>query len=88
MKKLTIIFFGALFVLLLGWPSAILSLLVTGHIPGTTLTIPFWAMIVVYCLLITMIITLYVEDALSFALNTKAVKARKSRMPHRRFGQI
>lgn len=88
MKKVTIILLSALFVLLVGWPSPFLTLLVTGHIPGTSLTIPFWAMMVCYCLLITLIVTLYVEDALLFVRDSKATKTRKSRMPRRRFSHI
>ncbi len=88
MKKAIIVIFCAVFILLLGWPSAVLSLLVTGHIPGTGLTIPFWAMMTGYCLLITLIVTLYVEDAFVFVRESKTSKARKSRMPQRRFGHI
>jgi len=89
MKKVIILLSLTTLVVLLAWnQGVVLSLLVTGHIPGTSWTIPFWGMMAFYCLLITLIVTLYVEDALSFKRDSKALHARKSRMPHRRYSHI
>ncbi|MEO5949153.1 MAG: hypothetical protein ABIP74_02010 [Candidatus Saccharimonas sp.] len=89
MKKVIIILsVAALCVLLLLNQGSVLGLLVTGHIPGTSLTIPFWGMMAFYCLLITLVVTLYVEEALSFRRDSKILHARKSRMPHRRYSHI
>jgi len=92
MKKAIIILSLATLLMFLGWnqeaTSAALSLFVTGHIPGTSWTVPFWGMMAFYCLVITVIVTLYVEEALSFRRDSKALHARKSRMPHRRYSHI
>lgn len=92
MKKALIVFGGAVLIMLIAWhqstASALLSLLVTGHIPGTSWTIPFWMMMAIYCLLITAIVTRYVEEALAFRRDRKTLHARKSRMPHRRYSHI
>lgn len=68
--------------------SALLSLALTGHIPGTSWTIPFWGMMAIYCLLITAILTYYIEDVLALQRTTKSPETHTSRMPRRRFGHI
>jgi len=92
MKKVILILGGTILIMLTAWHqstvSALLSLLVTGHIPGTSWTIPFWVMMGIYCLLITALVTYYVEDALAFRRNAKATYTRKARMPHRRYSHI
>lgn len=92
MKKAVLILSGAVILMLLVWQeriaSAVLSLLVTGHIPGTSWTLPFWMMMAMYCLLITAIVTRYVEDTLTIRRDAKVVHARKARMPHRRYSHI
>jgi hypothetical protein len=91
MKKLLIVCGGAILILLLAWrqetASALLSLLITGHLPGTSWAIPFWAMMAIYCLLITVIVTRYVEDAFAFRRANRATP-HKSHMPHRRYSHI
>lgn len=92
MKKVIIILGGTVLIMLVAWhqttASALLSLLVTGHVPGTSWTIPFWVMMAAYCLLITALVTRYVEGALAFRRDAKATHARKVRMPHRRYSHI
>lgn len=92
MKKVIFVFGGTLLIMLIVWHqstvSALLDLLITGHIPGTAFTIPFWAMMAVYCLLITLLMTRYIEEAFAFRRDAKKLSASKTRMPRRRYGQI
>lgn len=91
MKKATIIIIATVVVMLSAWhqstASAVLSLLVTGHIPGTGWTIPFWAMMAIYCMLITALVTHYVESMLHEHRDRRA-SAAASRMPRRRYSHI
>ena len=91
-KKIIIVVGGTLLVMLVAWHqstvSVLLELLIAGHIPGTSLTIPFWAMMAVYCLLITALLTRYIEDAFAFRRDAKKLYSSKARMPRRRYGQI
>ena len=66
----------------------LVSFLMTGLIPGTSLVVPFWAMMALYCLAITVIVTLYIEDFFSFTQTNRATSAHKTRLPKRRFGNI
>jgi hypothetical protein len=68
--------------------SALLALFITGHVPGTSLTLPFWAMIAGYCLLITAIVTHYVEGALALRREIKTTSSQQARMPRRRYSHI
>ncbi len=92
MKKILSIASIVLLLLLLTWHqstiSALLGFFVTGHIPGTQWSVPFWGMMALYCLLITALVTRYVEEMLTFRRTAKATYSRKSRMPRRRFGHI
>jgi hypothetical protein len=45
---------------------AVLAFLVAGTIPGTAATVPFWLMMTLYCLAITILVTNFVEDLFSF----------------------
>lgn len=92
MKKVFAIIGGTLLIMLAAWhqstASALLAFFVTGHIPGTSWTIPFWGMMALYCLLITILVTNYVEEALAFRRDSRAAHTPASRMPHRRYGHI
>lgn len=92
MKKVFIIIGGTVLIMLAAWhqstASALLGFFVTGHIPGTAWTIPFWGMMALYCLLITALVTRYVEEALTFRRELRAARSPKSRMPHRRYSHI
>jgi len=91
-KKVIVVFGGTLLVMLIAWHqstvSGLLELFIAGRVPGTSLTIPFWVMIAVYCLLITALMTRYIEEAFAFRRDAKKLSARKTRMPRRRYGQI
>jgi hypothetical protein len=91
-KKVVVIIGGTILIMLAAWhqstASALLAFFVTGHIPGTTWTIPFWGMMAFYCLLITILVTNYVEEALTFRRDSRAVRTPAARMPRRRYGHI
>lgn len=64
--------------------NTILSLFLLGIIPGTSLVIPYWVMMVGYCLIITAIVTLWVEHVV--VLHRTIVRSpAKSRPIHRRY---
>lgn len=92
MKKVIIVIVGTLAIMLLAWhqstASVLLELFIAGHVPGTSLTIPFWAMMATYCLLITALLTHYIEEAFAFRRDAKKLYMTKSRMPRRRYGHI
>lgn len=68
--------------------SSLINLLIAGVIPGTSLVLPSWTMMVVYCLAITAIITLYLEGTLGKARAQRNAKERKRQLPRRRFTSI
>lgn len=68
--------------------SSLLNLLIAGVIPGTSLVLPSWTMMIVYCLAITTIITLYLEGALGKARVNHTAKQHKRQLPRRRFTSI
>lgn len=92
MKKVLFVIGITILIMLIAWHqstvSALLSVLITGHIPGTSWTVPFWGMMAIYCLLITVIVTHYVEEALTLRRDSKAARSPKARMPHRRYSHI
>lgn len=69
-----------------GLGSAVLGLLIAGQIPGTAYSIPFWAMMAIYCLLITALLTWYIEKLIQIKRANDETK--KARLPRRRFSQI
>lgn len=95
MKKLLIIL-GLLYIANLSTggvvTDAILLFLLLGVIPGTHVIVPFWIMMASYCLLITVIVTLYVERSLGLVKSPRssraASKTRKGTLPRRRFSHI
>ena len=90
MKKILppIISFIAILAITQGDSSALISLLIAGVIPGTSIIIPSWAMVVIYCLIITAIITLYLEDTLGTIRTNRAILKRKRQLPRHRFSEI
>lgn len=68
--------------------SSLINLLIAGVVPGTSLVLPPWTMMIVYCLAITAIITLYLEGALGRARSTRNAKLHKRKLPRRRFTSI
>ena len=90
MKKLLppIISLATIFIITQGDSSAFVSLLIARVVPGTAIVIPSWAMVVVYCLIITAIITLYLEGTLATIRTNRATTKRKRQLPRHRFGQI
>ena len=66
--------------------NAILSLMLAGSIPGTSIVIPFWIMMAIYCTAISLLITWYIESTLLSHRTHKATT--KQRMPRRRYSHI
>ena len=92
MKKVIVVIGSTLLIMLVAWHqstvSVLLELFIAGHIPGTSITVPFWAMMAIYCLLITVVMTLYIEEAFAFRRDAKKLYSSRARMPRRRYGQI
>lgn len=91
-KKLivtTAIILSALTVLSIdGIANALLGFALAGVVPGTTMVIPFWAMVALWCLVITVIATAYLETTLGFMRSHKQYTERRARMPRRRYSSI
>jgi protein-S-isoprenylcysteine O-methyltransferase Ste14 len=68
--------------------SSLTNLLIAGVIPGTSLVLPSWTMMTIYCLSITAIVTLYLEGTIGKARVTRNAKQRKQQLPRRRFTSI
>lgn len=68
--------------------NSLLLFLFAGVVPGLNITLPFWLMLAFYCLLITGIVTLYVEGVFDFLKSKKDDKSLKSRLPRRRYSSI
>lgn len=65
---------------------ALLNFLLAGVVPGTKIILPFWAMLAIYCLMITTIVTIYVESMIAVAKQRKSAKATRQTLPRRRYG--
>ena len=63
--------------------NAILNLVLVGVIPGTSLSVPYWAMMTIYCLVISLLVTYCVERA--FELHHLKQARAKSRLVRRRY---
>lgn len=84
-----IISFAAIFIIVHdGYATPITNLLIAGVVPGTSFVLPSWLMVVLYCLIITAIITFYVEGVFTGVKENKLTKRRKQQLPHRRFSEI
>ena len=68
--------------------NGLLLFLFAGVVPGLNITLPFWVMLAFYCLLITGIITLYVEGVFDFVQSKKDTKSLKTRLPKRRYSAV
>ena len=68
--------------------NGLLLFLFAGVVPGLNITLPFWVMLALYCLLITGIITLYVEGVFDFLNSKKDTRSLKTRLPKRRYSAI
>jgi len=68
--------------------SSLVNLLIAGVIPGTSLILPSWTMIAIYCLAITAIVTLYLEGTFGKVRIHRTAKQHKRQLPRRRFTSI
>ena len=64
--------------------TVLINFLLIGVIPGVHIVIPFWIMMGVYCLLITLITTFYIEDLLATRRSSRAGQTARH-LPHRRY---
>ena len=71
-------------------PSGVTSFLIAGIIPGTEIALPFWAMMLIYCITISAIVTFYIEATiLRRRKHTSAPVIRtQQHLPHRRFSAL
>lgn len=67
--------------------ASVMGFLLAGAIPGTTATVPFWVMLAFYCLAITAIITVFVEDNFIGTQRSAHRAPQRSRLPKRRYAQ-
>lgn len=69
--------------------SAILDLIIAGHVPGTDYVVPYWLMMAVYCTVIALVIAHYIERALIHHNERRhELATHKPRMPKRRYSHI
>lgn len=66
----------------------VLNFLVAGVVPGTSIVVPFWAMMALYCLVITMVTTLYVESLIAPLRSQHYDSLHRDRLPKRRYSHI
>lgn len=71
-----------------GFVNALVGFLLVGAIPGTKVAVPFWLMVAIWCLVITAVVTIYIESTIGFIRSQRHTQKRRGRMPKRRFGQI
>ena len=71
-----------------GYAAPVTNLLIAGVIPGTSYVLPSFVMIALYCICITVIITIYVDSMFSSIKEYRLTKKRSHKLPHRRFGEI
>ena len=67
---------------------AVLNFLLAGVIPGTSTALPSWVMLVLYCLIITVIATLYIESVIVDIRERRAAAGARRTLPRRRYSQI
>lgn len=65
----------------------IVGFLLTGALPGLSISIPYWAMLLFYLVAITGVIWLYLDHTAS-VMKHKVAKSDKATMPHRRYSSI
>ncbi len=66
--------------------NALLGLILVGTIPGTAYTLPFWAMMALYCTIISLLITWYTESLIISRRTRKSTN--KQRVSHRGYSHI
>ena len=64
----------------------LLSLILAGSVPGTTIVIPFWVMMAFYCTVASLIIAWYTGSLIVEHRMRKS--SAKQRMPRRRYSHI
>ena len=65
--------------------ASVVSFLVAGAIPGTSMSVPFWAMLSFYCLAITIIVTVFVETTFIAHRANYHETTPARRLPKRRY---
>ncbi len=89
MKKTTLIpltsFIAAIFITRSDLGLSLVGFFMTGTVPGTNFTVPFWAMMALYCLGITVIVTGYIEEIFTFIKTSREDGKKKQHLPRRRY---
>ena len=67
--------------------NAVLNFFLAGTLPGLSVRLPFWLMLVVYIALITVVSVAYIESTDSYK-NAQLNAARKKQLPKRRFSSL
>ena len=67
---------------------SIFAFLIAGIIPGTSVALPFWAMLIIYGSLLGLLIATTTLEYYRERQVTKRLIVRRSRMPKRRYSHI
>ncbi|NCU37757.1 hypothetical protein EOL96_01695 [Candidatus Saccharibacteria bacterium] len=68
--------------------NTILSMLLVGIVPGTTIVVPYWLMMSTYSALVSIIITICIERSIALYHARTRNDARRTRVPKRRYSHI
>ncbi len=68
--------------------NSIMTFLLAGIIPGTHIVAPYWFMMAVYCTLISVIATPYLERIIKLRYDLRRSAKKTSQLPRRRYSRI
>lgn len=71
-----------------GIANALIGFTLAGVLPGTHISLPFWVMVAFWCLVITAVITIYIETTTNIIRSQKQLDSRRTRLPRRRYNQV
>ena len=66
----------------------LLNFLLTGAIPGTRFSVPYWLMFTCYSLIILVIVLLICYGKIIESRAVRAITSRRQKLPRRRYSQI
>ena len=81
-------------IILFGWifresfTNHLIGFLLTGALPGSSLSLPYWFMLLLYIAAIIGIIVFYINHTAGSMKREHHIEARKATMPRRRYGSI
>lgn len=92
MNKRTLLLIAALIALIVltqgPVADAFLTFIVTGIIPGTSVALPFWAIVTISTMVSLIAIVVFVDDIALDRQKSKSASKRPTKMPHRRYSHI